>query len=415
MSRQVVWIVFLVISAISPGRTQEEANRPVLTSKVFGLFQFWSVHEHGQEVWDANDKVYAPQDGRLLFLMRRARLGADFQYGPRVKARIIAELDQLGPVVLGDPNVQSPWDIGLLDAFLSFRISDGEQLNVTAGFFRPQISRESITAAWAVTSMDKSYTQGFPRKFLTGNPYGRTAGINVGGLFSIGDGLQLRYDAGAFSPGNKLNTDGTGDPEWRNDLLLAGRVALSLGDPEDQRYGLGHRINYFGKRKGISIALQAARGSGPYGDRILYGLDLLANSGPWQLDGEVMEMLGHGDTRSVNHSGHVRLAWNAFLDNGDVLQPFAMYSFFLGPLGLEDQVRAIEQGMYGGGSFMYSAGMTWHLNPQKVWLTLQYSVNAGDKGEASDGTKINYFFSEKGLGAIRRGNWLGIGIHLSLI
>lgn len=409
MSRRFFWI--LIVSMVANTIYGQEAEKPALTAKVFSLFQFWSVYEYGQDIWDEDRGVYEKREGRFLMLGRRARLGADFHYGDRVYLRIMTELDQIGPVVLGDPEKNPPLDLNLLDVFATLKVFEEEGLYLTIGQFRPQISRESITSAWQVSSMDKSFTQTYIRKFLTGNPFGRAAGINLGGIHEVAEGFSLRYDAGIFTPNHSYDRDGVSGADWRNQLLLATRLVMQFGEPESARYGLGHHINYFGRRNGFSLGLQATALPGTTGSRHSLGIDILANRGPWQVDGEIHYMLGDRDSREINTTGHIRGAVNFPLSGEQVVQPFFMWGFFRGPTGHEAQEGAYIQGLYSGWAEQISAGLIYHIEPDRIWLTLQYTHHGGDAGAA--GGTVNSHFIENGLPPIHRGDWVGTGIHFS--
>ncbi len=59
----------------------------------------------------------------------------------------------------------------------------------------------------------------------------------------------------------------------------------------------------------------------------------------------------------------------------------------------------------------YDAGINWYLDGKNLKVLLHYTWRSGDPGEAGPGSQANMFFSQNGLGAIRRGNWLGLGVN----
>lgn len=66
-------------------------------------------------------------------------------------------------------------NVGLWDSFLQWKVSS-DLFHVTAEYFRPQISRENITAAFNVNSFEKAPSQNYVRQSVIG----RGTGINLG-------------------------------------------------------------------------------------------------------------------------------------------------------------------------------------------------------------------------------------------
>lgn len=412
MTRKIVWIAISLFA--SNILLSQEPSRNPIDVKVFGLFQSWALYEHGQEVWNNETAVYEPMDDRMIFLLRRSRAGIDVHYQDWVLFKTVLELDQVGPAILGDPEKVKPADVGLLESFVKVRLKKGDLIQLTTGFFRPQISRESITSAWNVNSMEKSATQTVIRKFLTGNPFGRAPGVNLGGRGTFDEFIHFRYDLGIFAPGHGYGGNGNNSPGWNSDILFSGRFSLELGDPENSKYGLGHKINYFGKRKGLSLAASGAVLTGDPGSRYAFGADMLANAGSWQMDGEIFYLVGNGEDPATNTTGHVRFGKNFSIGEKSYLQPFFLWGFLLGPTNNEDQAHAGQQGMFAGEFSVIGAGMMYYFIPNRVAVTMQYTMHTGEAGDAGPGSTVNPYFFENGIGSIHRGNWLGMGIQLTL-
>ena len=66
--------------------------------------------------------------------------------------------------------------------------------------------------------------------------------------------------------------------------------------------------------------------------------------------------------------------------------------------------------MSAGEETTFDAGVNWFLDGKNLKLALHYTWRSGDPGDAGDGSQVNAFFSQSGVGAIRRGNWLGLGL-----
>lgn len=377
--------------------------------------QLWSVYEFGQERWHELEDRYVPQSGRLDILVRRARLGAGFSHGTRLHLVSAIEMDQLGPAPLAAH--EDPWSLELrvLDFYGSYRLANTEALHLSGGLFRPQIGRENITGAFAVASMEKSHTQGYLRQFLTGNPFGRAAGLTLGGLVDLSESVQLRYDLGAFSPG-----EGTGKTEqdaflWERQVLVTGRVLLQLGMPEQVNYRLSHRINYFDKRRGLSLGLAGAQAADlAGGNRTVWAADLLYNHRRWVVDADVFALIGHIGVKSRAWAGHIRLSSNHYPAEGHIIQSFLMYGSYRGPSEKVAATQALGQGMAAGASDRWSVGVLWHTPERGLSLSLQLTLHEGEAAGLDESVPVNDHFYEKGLGAIKRGHWMGLGAQISL-
>jgi len=219
--------------------------------------------------------------------VRRARVGLKGEILPRLHYTAILAFDQIGHDALagttGGANNGAFPGVGILDAFVTWGIRrDGKGIHLTAGYFRPQYGRESITSGFAVNSIEKTMDQNYLREHMVYSNPGRAAGINAGCQMRLGsDKAWLRWDAGLFNPDQ-------GYP-GNFPLLGVGRIAGTWGDPESEGYSLSHRINYFGKRQGLTVGVGGSLGRGQafYVRSWTYGLDLLWNHGPFQLDGEI--------------------------------------------------------------------------------------------------------------------------------
>jgi hypothetical protein len=70
--------------------------------------------------------------------------------------------------------------------------------------------------------------------------------------------------------------------------VITGRIAVTLADPEMDIYKLGYLQSYFGKRKGITLAVNAtSQGETElFRNNNFYGADLLFNFKRWDLIAE---------------------------------------------------------------------------------------------------------------------------------
>lgn len=385
--------------------------------------QFFGSYSMGQEVWNAPAGTYDPVDDRLNFTWRRSRLVFRGEPYKRLQFALVLFYDHIGRDLLasgvGGTNRDQP-DAGIWDLFLQYRLRKQDDLLVlTAGYFRPQMQRESITSGWATTSFEKSMSQNYVRRHLVGTGPGRAAGLNLGGLAGSGS-IRINYNIGLFNP---LTTgfDG-GSVGISYAPLVAGRTVVSIGDPEMERYRIGYSINAFGQRKGLSLDLNASwQGATDLFDASsAWGPGFLFNWGPFNIDGEwiVMERWGSRSAdignatesfKATSASGHLRLSYN--INAGRyVLEPVFMWMQFSGGMSEEEQDHARAVGAFSGEETTWDAGVNLYLNKERLRLSLHYTWHFGDPGAAGNGATVNQYFSQSGVGAIRRGNHIGIGL-----
>ncbi len=391
----------------------------------FMMVQLWSSYTTDMEVYDEENATYLEADDRFNFLVRRARLGFRANPYKGIRFTFVGAYDLIGRDVLtgliGGTNNDSKPTFGIWDAFMQWQVKPGNQsINVVAGYFRPQFSRESITSGWSVNSMEKSMSQNYIRRHLVGSGPGRAAGINIGGLI-LGDKIGLNYNVGVFNPvyhDNNGNSTGL-----QSAPLVASRLVFYLGDPEQKKYKIGYDINYYGERRGLSLGLAYAYQASTdlFDASEAIGLDLLFNWGPLNIDADWNFMARDGmfeaeniSSRNIDYAsntGHIRLGYNIIIDDNIFLEPTFMMMQFNGGLSTEEQANAKALGAFSGEEKTYDAGINWYINKKRLKLMLHYTWRKGNAGAAGDAATVNQFFSQNSVGAIRRGNWLGLGLN----
>lgn len=429
---RIFFLLFILTLGITGGLAQENKapfshwlkTKEGFRIEPFLMLQMWALHSQGQELYDPVSKSYVPVDDRLNFQLRRARFGFRAQPFEDIRFTFMGSYDLVGRDALtgtqGGTNNGSLPEFGLWDAFLEWRlIPKSEKLFLVAGYFRPQFSRESITGAWAVPSIEKSMSQNYLRKQLTGNGPGRTIGVNLGGMWWDEDArIGLNYNIGVFTP--QYLSFGTLSSGKQSAPLLAGRAVLELGDAESKNYKINYDLNFYDRRKGISFAVAAAYQGETDIFSSNYGLqgDVLWNAGPLNFDAEYNRLWREGmqngpgsKFKAAYSTGHIRGSYNLKLRNKYFLEPAAMVMFFDGAMDEQGQKDAAALKLSSGKERAYDLGLNWHLQERKLKLLLHYTWRTGDAGAAGDGAQVNAFFSEPGIGAIRRGNWLGLGVH----
>ncbi|MDX1942496.1 MAG: hypothetical protein SFU99_18170 [Saprospiraceae bacterium] len=388
----------------------------------FIMLQLWGSYSLGQEVFSSVTKQYEPVDDRFNIMFRRARLG--FRAAPYegLQFTVMGAYDLLGRDVnsasVGGANNGSQPVFFIWDAFLQWKVNKSdERLNIIAGYFRPQISRESITSAWAVNSMEKAMSQNYIRTHLVGTGPGRAVGLNLGGLLL---NHNINYNIGIFNPVFQSNS---GNSTGKNFApLLVGRLAFNIGEPEMENYKIAYDINYFNERKGVTLATGGAwqGNTDLFTQSYTYSVDALINLGAFNLDGEWNWMWRDGirtlenqsirNFTSLSETGHIRAGYNIILNNNFFIEPSFMLMQFSGAKESTKQADAKAISASSGSESTYDTGINWYLNKKNLKIALHYTWRDGDPGDAGDGATVNAFFNQSDVGAIRRGDWLGLGL-----
>lgn len=391
-----------------------------LTASV-GL-QLWTTYTTGMKVFNRETQRYELADNRLNAQIRRTRLSLKGSMTDDLSFQLTAAIDLVGKDLLaateaGGNNGSAP-GFRLWNAYVQWRLlPKKESLNLVAGYQVLPIGRESITAALRSTSMEKAWSQNYLRRHLTGIGPGRAVGLQMGGLLpGSGSKVQLEYSIGLFNP--VFETFGGNSTGLQNSPLLIGRAVVHLGEPESKQYSLNHKINYFGQRKGISLAFALAEQGRTdlFRENRAVGGDILFNYGPLNVDGEYYYLYRsspEGDSGSAfstdARTAHIRMSYNLRLPGKMILEPVATYWLFKGPMRVEEQELAEMLKSFAGEDESLDLGSNFYWTPD-LKISLHYTWRWGDSGEAGDGATFNNYFYQSGLGAIRRGDWLGLGL-----
>lgn len=405
----------------TPTDTAYGIKNPDFKINPFAQLQGWGVYSMERSAQNDGDNGLDKADQRANFFFRRARLGfrgtpyKDLSYTLSLYYDNAGHDSMAATRATTNPNTTdgrrtqvSIATVGLWDSFLTWKVSQSDMFHITAGYFRPQISRESLTAAFNVNSFEKAPSQNYVRQSVIGRGFGRGTGINFGGM-KHNDGFGINYNVGAF---NKVTTGGTRESDDQrlgetqgdqNSLVYVGRFAMTFGDPEMEKYGLGYNINYFGKRKGLTVAVNGStqERTPVYKANKVIGGDILFNHGSWNVDGEFfyiyLKDIGQKDYARAR-TGHFRVGYNIFLKNGTILEPAAMVSGFYGEPGSDNIGR----------DTVYDVGLNWYLDQNKYKFYVHYVKQDGDgdnlvHSPGTDGTDGYHF-----------GDYAGVGLTLQI-
>lgn len=372
--------------------------------------QTWGTYTLGQKLVE-NTSV-TDLDNRLNFQTRRIRLGVKGQPHERLKFNITLASDFIGRDILsaaqGGTNNGALPDVRLWHAFIQYRlISD---IYVTVGKQAVQFSRENITAASASNSFEKAWSQNYIRRHLVGTGPGRTMGVNIGTLKDINDKLSYSVDLGVYTP---KSIDGNNSSQGvKSSPLLASRLALYIGDKESEKYSTGHKVNYFGKRNGVTLAFSSAYSGGNdfLESNSAHAVDLLCNmadlnvSGEWAVLRRTVDGLDQSASANVSF---IRAGYNINVAEGKVLEPVVMLMQFNGAMEGAELESAIAARSTYGKDQMIEIGFNYYWSPKvKVYAFL--NLNEGEAGDDYYANN-NYFQNVSGGAFINRGNMIGMG------
>lgn len=286
--------------------------------------------------------------------LRRGRLGLRLTGSQWVRGSVEVSFDGV-TLLPGPPGGPPP---ALHEASATFTVLP-RQVWLSVGLFRPQLGRESLTSGFVVDSLDKSFTQGPLREYLTGAKAGRAPGLDVGGLV-LREGWSVRYDAGVVMcrPGP--------EGERRPPLLLA-RAALTLGTPEAEAYALGLPMNDFGLRPGLTLALQGSTDA--EGDAHSLGVDALLRLRPLVLSAELHHV---ASTEGRVLLAHVRAGFNLPGPGDTVIEPWVLVARAVGD-GLEDPSDGLR----------LEGGLSWYVDHHALRATLGGSWRPPSRGVTS--------------------------------
>ncbi|WP_090173447.1 hypothetical protein [Neolewinella agarilytica] len=381
--------------------------------------QLWSTYGYGMEVINEDGQAI-PAEARFNAQLRRSRFSLKGNPYSTLSFKVTAALDLVGHDVLssteaGGNNGSSPI-FRIWNAFVQWQAKPkNDRLYLVGGYFVSPIGRESNVAALASTSFEKAWSQNYLRRHLTGIGPGRAMGLMVAGqLHGEGNQRHLTYELALQNPlftGLAGNSSGLASSP-----LLTTRFAFQLGDPEQKSYKPGKKVNYFGQRKGITLGLAAARQGSTdlFKHNTAYGLDWLANTNNWHLDGELYHLKRSGresdnrELETAGYSGYLRLGHNIALPRSLSLEPVVSYWFYRGATDLSGIESANQLGAFSGADSGLDIGANLYFNPTTK-LSLFFALRRGDSGEGSPELVNNNYFRQPGVGLVERGSYVGLG------
>jgi hypothetical protein len=399
MKNRLLVILFLASSSVAYAQEKHWVKTDSLFRFIqpVGSLQLWSTYTMNEKVQLDPAGLMEPVQDRLSFMARRARFGFKGKPYKKLSYVLTVQYDNLGKDKFsGARGGTNTGTFGILDAYITWQLTKNDLIHISTGYLHPQVSRECITGDMLVNSFDKSPSQGYIRQHITGKSYGRSTGINAGGLIKE-QGIQVGYNFGIFN-NNTTASDTKAFPETTGKYwspLTIERVTISFGDPDMKTYSLNYDANnYFNKRKGITIGFYSTQQGRTevFSTNRSTGVDVLINFRNLNLDGEwsKLERTIEGQKFKAE-TGHVRLGYNLIIASKFFIEPCFAVVAFEGDNGSQ----------FSGEDRSYDFGLNWYLNKKNNKLSIHYvkQEGYGDNGY-TDGTTF------------QKGNFIGLAYVL---
>lgn len=414
-------LIFFLLLAVA-GQLRSQADTTALSRllsdyrlKVGIGLQSWATYTMGMEVYDPEAGGYRPVDDRLNMQLRRTRITLSGQPYTRLRYNFVTALDQLGSdvyaaTVSGSSNGNTA-SFRIWNAWLHYRLSGrSDGLHLIAGYFVPPVGRETATPALRSTSFEKAGSQYYLRRHLLNNGPGRAYGLMLAGQQHLRDGrLHLTYEGALTNPAFTALGSTTSGASYRP--LLSARLSVQIGNPEAPEYAVMRRVNYFGKRRGLTLSVTGGQqgASDSFAENGVYGLEWLGNSGGWQVDGEYLWLRREGQDGDFRaRTGYLRVGKNIPLGRELILEPVISYWFFRGPTAPGEVSEALRLDAFTGSDSGLDLGVNWYWNPD-LRISLFYAQRRGGAAAGDPATTNNTYFQQAGVGSVRRGNYFGVG------
>lgn len=377
--------------------------------EIFNMVQVWGMSTVNADAATNVSNDYA--DGQDLFI-RRGRIGVKGKYSDLIDYKVWMAYDMIGKdgnnIMMGAGQADDNKAFYIWDAYFTYKF-DKELANVTLGYFRPQVGKESITSGFTTTSYEKGLSNFYVRTHLVGRGPGREVGANIGGL-TLNN--KLNYNFGIFAPNHsKITGAATSTPvaQDKSSLLATARVAYTIGDAEMNKYKIGYKTNYFGKRKGVTIGLDYAyQGENDkFKTNSYMGFDMLANYGNLNASYEFNKLERDytntqkaatlDDSSDIIQTAH--LSYNIPLES-TILEPAIMWS----NADIEDKsyfktvAKEYVNGTQGSQTVV-SVGVNWYRNKYNEKYGIHFAqfdkdAVAGDSGNVGQTQSLINFTAQ---------------------
>lgn len=362
-------IVFLTstIQLNAEEKVTEKSALQVDKAKMFNpivVLEAWATYSHGEV-----DEMGICED-RTDSYLRRFRFGANGQPYSFLKYSFMMHFDCIGEDEFAATKGTYK-GVGVWNAYASVKmLKSSELLNLHLGYFWAAVSRDFMTAPWAVGAFDKSYSTYYLRHFITGAGNGITSGIALGGLKNF-ERMGLNYRLGVYEPESYLSAAHTS-------RLYSGRLMWHLGDAEQKKYKYMVSGNHWSERNGLTFGVGASTQNNGKLNEILFF------DHSWTYGGDVLfNYVGLSLTAEYYIMGRSAQGYDSF--EGEVINLRMGYNIkvkttFIEPSIAYDSFKASgDKALYKfvGDNNTFDIGVNWYINKDKLKVALHYVIQEG--------------------------------------
>lgn len=356
---------------------EDVEESPFVSVNKSKMFQPTLVIEGWGLYSENNNSAEVPNANRTDIMFRRFRLGAKGTPYSWLSYSFQLHVDRYGEdvytVVKG-----SYQGLGVWNAYITAKLlKESSLLNMHVGYYWAGISREFITSPYAVGSLDKTRANWFLRHFISGKGNGIESGIGLGGLKNW-QSVGVSYRLGVYEPSAYASAKYA-------DKLYTGRLMLSVGDAEQQKYKYMVSGNSWRRRSGVTFGVGASsQKNGALSDTsyfnhsYAYGADVLIEWKGLRIEGEYFMFTREAEAfEGFNGTQfHVRMGYGVVVLN-KYIEPCISYDKYEGA-GNKELYRFI------GVDNTLDLGVNWYLNKDKLKLAVHYIRQGGTISNAGD-------------------------------
>lgn len=334
-------------------------------------------------------------DNRYSCYFRRLRFGLKGYAYERLRYQLMLTADNLGKDELTSTAfVSTGGAVKIWSAFATYQLFELSQICfISSGYMLPQMSRESVSKPWTMSSFDKQETSCYLRYFATGKNNGISPGINIGGIINT-DPVGILYNVSTLN-----NQYGKSSQGAQYHPLFLGQTILMFGDREFKTYGYTLDANNLKYMRSYSLGASFS-----YQGACDYFVENYSVSGnvKIQFDGlhlvaEYSEMhrrttsecLVQAKTFSLRTGYNIRIKSN-------ILEPSVQYSQFYG--------EESNSEFFTGKDALLDYGLNYWILKKNFKLNAHFMKSEGD-GENRSFSVIN---------GLSRGSMLGLGIQFMI-
>ena len=365
MKKYTITILVLLIATYSAFCFNPDEKEFKPSIKPYLNLQVWNIYSSG------NMKNGEEVQNRFVSYFRRGRFGAKGYFAPTISFNAQFYFDYLAKdadvASKGTPNAST---IGVWSANIIWKVfENSEFLYLTGGTFLPQISRESVTTPWSVSSLDKAETSCYLRQFITGKTNGICPGVNAGGLINIASRFQMVYNVAVVNRQDKTSIMVN---NWSPVVL--GRVEFVLGDPENNGYKYGISPVPDNKNKNLILGL----GSSGQGETDAFkksstlGADLSMSYNFFKIESSYFKLFRKNISDYQGNNFCFKMSSAITIQNKWIFQPAFMFDWFKGDAGYSDAM------FFDGTDRLFDFGINAWNPSQKIKIGLHYLNHSGN-------------------------------------